>query len=263
MRTESIFFCFRDGALEPVTEPDSEQIKLEAADSFLVEEGRVRHLARHLNRFKSSVERVCPTEVPALESFFKQVIDVLPREGRWFPRIEFHGNTATANHLHLRLREAPDALETIALWTLNEPDPRTNPEIKGPDLSLGQQLRRKANLHGADEAVLLNQDGFILEGALSSLVWWRDGELCAPGDDLPWLPSITREAVFEIARQTGVRIRSERVKPRQLNGLEIWALSALHGIRVVTDWADLPDGPANPERAEAFRKRLRMLATSL
>jgi branched-subunit amino acid aminotransferase/4-amino-4-deoxychorismate lyase len=155
------------------------------------------------------------------------------------------------------------AQATATLWTLDEVDPRISPHIKGPDLSLGQQLRRRANLHGADEAILLNQSGMVLEGALSSLVWWRDGVLCAPGPELPWLPSITRDLVWSIAEQIGVKTSFESIKPQSLNGLELWLLSSLHGIRVVVDWNALPDGPAAGVHAETFNRRLRMLAKAL
>lgn len=261
MSGESLFLCFRDGALLEANEPTDHDARLAVADSWLVEDGRVRNLDAHLTRFRSSIAKVAPDHDSLLNDFFVAVKGALPRSGRWFPRIEFHENSLTEHHLHLRLREAPEQQETATLWTLDEADPRESPLIKGPDLSLGQQLRRRANLHGADEAVLLNTSGFVLEGALSSLVWWRDDVLCAPGDDLPWLPSITREAVFAIASQSGFKTKTESVKPESLNGLEIWLLSSLHGIRLVTAWNSLPDGPAAPQHLDAFNRRLRMLAS--
>jgi branched-subunit amino acid aminotransferase/4-amino-4-deoxychorismate lyase len=118
-------------------------------------------------------------------------------------------------------------------------------------------------LHGADEAVLLNDDGFVLEGALSSLVWWRGDVLCAPGDDVPWLPSVTRDQVLAIAEQSGYETRFEYVRPEDLAGLEIWVLSALHGIRVVTEWNDLPVAPGKATHVDAFNRRLRLLSTSI
>ena len=263
MNGDSSFFCYRDGVLVPVTDTDSPDVHLEAADSWLVDEGRVRAIERHFARFRNAVSTICPDQVEQLPDFYRAVTRSIPRTGRWFPRIEFHGKPSTANHLHLRLREAPEQLDTVTLWTLDEIDPRVNPSIKGPDLSLGQQLRRRANLHGAEEAVLVNEDGYVVEGALSSLVWWRDGVLCAPGEDVRWLPSVTRDIVFSIASQANIPVREELVKPEQLNGREIWALSSLHGIRVVTGWDALPDGPAAPEHADSFRRRLRMLLTAL
>ncbi len=262
MAGESLFFCFRNGSLVEADDATEMDARLVVADSWLVEDGRVRSLESHLERFRSSIEQVAPDHIEYCDAFFAAVNDEIPNSGRWFPRIEFHENAASEHHLHLRLREAPEQLPTVSLWTLDEVDPRESPLIKGPDLSLGQQLRRRANLHGADEAVLLDANGFVLEGALSSLVWWRDDVLCAPGDDLPWLPSITREIVFAIAAQSGFKTKTESVRPESLNGLEIWLLSSLHGIRLVTQWQSLPDGPAPAEHLDAFNRRLRMLSSA-
>ena len=118
-------------------------------------------------------------------------------------------------------------------------------------------------LHGADEAVILNTDGYILEGALSAIVWFRDDVLCAPGNDLDWIPSITRKEVFAIAEQMGLQTRTEKVKPADLVDLEIWGLSSLHGIRPVDEWVDLGGPVGQPRHLEAFNKRLRMLSTSI
>lgn len=262
MQPESQFYCFREGILEPLNAIELEA-NIAAADSWLVEDGRVRSLEAHFARFTKAIEQVTPSHLEFLPKFFEAVTAALPREGRWFPRIEFHSDAATTHHLHLRLREAPDALDTISLWTLDEPDPRISPMIKGPDLSLGQQLRRRANLHGADEAVLLDSNGYISECALASLVWWRDDVLCAPGPETAWLDSVTRREIFAIAEQAGFQTRTEHVKPQSLIGLEIWVLSSLHGIREVTDWINLPGPITRATHADTFRRRLRLVAKNL
>jgi branched-subunit amino acid aminotransferase/4-amino-4-deoxychorismate lyase len=118
-------------------------------------------------------------------------------------------------------------------------------------------------MHGADEAILLNSKGEIAEGALSSLVWWRGDVLYAPDDTIPWLPSVTRQLVLEVANQSGVEVRLEAAKPESLIGCEVWLLGALHGIRVVTEWIDLGGELGPSRRAEAFSKRLRMLSTEI
>lgn len=257
------FFCFRNGNLELVTSAQENEVQLEVADSWLVEDGRARSIDAHFERFARWVTEIRPECAPFLPLFFEAVKAKIPNEGRWFPRIEFHGEADSPNHLFLRLREAPSQLGDIALWTLPEPDPRQNPSVKGPDLSLGMQMRRNAKMHGADEAVITDEDGFILEGALSSIVWWRGDTLCSSSDDLPWLPSVTRNEVFGIAKQMGYATRVERVKPADLVGLEIWALSSLQGIRVVSEWVGLggPVGKAN--HFDAFSKRLRLLSSAI
>lgn len=236
--------------------------QLAVADSWLVENGRVRNLAAHYERFENWVRKLRPEL--ELENFFSAVSALIPKEGAWFPRIELLVSPSNdLQQLVVRLREAPERESSISLWNFNEPDPRVNPTVKGPDLSLGLQMRRAAQMHGADEAVLLNTDGYVIEGALSALVWFRDDVLCAPGDEFPWLPSITRSEVFAIAESMGIQTRNEKVKPADLVGLEIWSLSSLHGIRAVDDWVDLGGPVGAPRHLDAFNKRLRMLSVNL
>lgn len=257
------FFCFREGRLDLITEAQSGEVQLQVADSWLVEDGRARSLEAHFERFGRWVSEVSPTCADSLPAFFEAVQAEIPKIGRIFPRIEFHAEADAPNHLYLRLREAPDQLGDVTLWTLPEPDPRQNPTVKGPDLSLGMQMRRNAKMHGADEAVILDADGFVIEGALSSLVWWRGDKLFSSSETLAWIPSVTREEIFAIAAQMGFETETERVKPADLIGLEIWALSSLHGIRVVSGWVDLGGPVGKATHAEAFTKRLRMLSTKI
>lgn len=255
-------FRFQDGFLTLVNDPTGE-VSLAVADSWLVDDGKSLGAKAHFDRFANWVRESSTISDEEIAAFIAAVREKLPTEGKWFPRLELHSANVAPNQLFLRLREAPELQKTITLWTYPDPDPRTNPKIKGPDLSLCQQMRRKAAIHGADEAVILSSGGFVAEGALSSLVWWRDDVLCAPGDDIPWLPSVTREVVLATAAQMGKKIRFESVQPADLVGLEIWALSSLHGIRVVTEWVDLGGPVGKGEHFDGFQKRLRLIQERL
>ena len=255
-------YAFNSGRLNEVSADDLLVGQLAVADSWLVEDGRARSLSEHYERFQNWVQGICDRK--DVTDFCSAVTSLIPREGRWFPRIELlHNEGSAETQLVFRLRQAPDQIESMTLWSYSEPDPRVNPLVKGPDLSLGMQMRRAAQMHGADEAVILNTDGYILEGALSAIVWFRDDVLCAPGNDLDWIPSITRKEVFAIAEQMGLVTRTEKVKPADLVDLEIWGLSSLHGIRPVDEWVDLGGPVGQPRHLEAFNKRLRMISTSI
>ena len=243
--------------------PISLGTQLAVADSFLVEEGRVRNLSLHFDRFRGWVEQISPEQAIDLEEFLDRVIAELPLAGRWFPRIELHTDQPIGAQLHLRVREAPEALGSAVLWTFPEADPRANPLVKGPDLSLGLQLRRRANMLGADEAVLLSNTGHIAEGALSAIVWWRGDVLCAPGAETTWLDSVTRREVFSIAEQMGLQTRIEKAKPADLVETEVWMLSSLQAIRPVESWIDLGGPLAPAAHVEAFTKRLRLLSSPI
>jgi branched-subunit amino acid aminotransferase/4-amino-4-deoxychorismate lyase len=228
---------------------------IQVADSFLVNEGRVRSLQKHKDRFNSSAEKLTNLD---LDAFWDAAINLIPREGQVFPRLELSND-----NLVLRLREPADFKATVSLWSADEPDDRIDPTTKGPDLSYGSILRRKANLYGADEAIILNQDGYVVEGALSSLLWWREDVLYGPDENTRWLPSVTRSDLFEIASQAGYAAATENVRPEDLIGLELWVVSSLTGIRPVIDWVNL-GGAVGPQRhLESFQRRLKLMSSEL
>jgi branched-subunit amino acid aminotransferase/4-amino-4-deoxychorismate lyase len=255
------FYRLERGELIPLIEAkdSSAEVQLKVADSWLVEDGKVRSLEAHFERFESWVIAEDANQKEFLPGLFAEVRRLLPRNGRWFPRLEYHGEEQPDKRLFLRLRPAPEPIESVRLWLYSEVDPRANPTVKGPDLSLCQQLRRHANMMGADEAVLTDSRGFVSEAALSSLVWWRGDTLCSSDGSSSWLPSITRREVFEIASQMGFETQLESARPEEIAKLPVWALSSLNGIMPVTSWVELNDNLPVSAHYDAFCKRLKML----
>ena len=248
------FYQFRDGGLHLLTHALTDSISV--ADSFLVADGHARAPQRHIARFSKSIGDKEALEL--LSQFAKTALAFLPKTGSLFPRLEYRESLPEGERLFLRVRNAPELTKTVSLWSSDAKDPRTNFQIKGPDLSSCQRLRRAANLRGADEALILSTDGYIADGALSSIVWWEDETLCAPDESTDWLPSITRDLIFELAGQAGYQTATKRARPVDLDGLEVWSLSALQGIRGVTSWQEIQPGPLR--FLEPFRKRLGMLS---
>ncbi|GAA3632932.1 hypothetical protein GCM10022223_59080 [Kineosporia mesophila] len=235
------------------------------ADSWLVDEGRCRGIDEHRARFVRSVSMMDdhPPSVPSLTSgwanrFMDDVLAVLPRSGRWFPRVD-----RTGDELTLWIRPAPEPSSEVVLWGPGVPDPRTRPGVKGPDLPRLADLRRRAALAGAGEAVLVSPDGAVLEGALSTLLWWRGDVLCSPPRSDATLPGVTWRLLEGIAERRGVETRSENVPPVALEGLEVWSVSALHGIRAVTGWRGLDLNAGAAHQAPTWQAVLRELARPL
>lgn len=222
------------------------------ADSWLVDEGYERAAAAHWARFGAScVEAGVARE--DLRAFRVAASAALPRDGRWFPRVEL-----TAQGLALRLRRAPVTItSTSARVLVGRPgDPRSAPLRKGPDLGLLAALRAGAREHGADELLLCDERGTLLEGALSSLLWWEGDALCTTADEHA-LPGVTRALLLQRAREQGVEVRRRAPRPEELDGRETWLTSALHGIRVVEGWVSPPRVEAGAGvRARAWREEL-------
>lgn len=245
---------WREDRLEPRDDCDVLPATIEAADSWLVAEGAVRGLDLHRARFMTSIPRGRYRQLDP-EAFWDASMAAVPREGSWFPRVELRTQRLEPQLL-LRLREAPEPKRSIVLRTHAGRDPRTAPRFKGPDLEAMTRLRTQAQHHGADEAVLLSPEGFVAEGSTTSLAWWRGDTLCVPSADIERIDGVTIRSVLTLAAALGLDVLHESVMPAELDGLEVWALNALHGIRIVTSWVDGPAVAEKPGRLTAWRARL-------
>ena len=222
-----------------------------AADSWLVVDGRARAVERHWARFRASC---CEhgVEPEGLAAFRGRVERALPACGRWFPRVELRED----GDLAVRMRPAPPREPTVVAWIADVPDPRRAPRRKGPDLERLAALREQAAAHGAGEALIADADGGLLEGAFTSLLWWDGETLCVVPDDAPILPGITRTLLIEIARERDTPVAQRRPASRELAGRETWLVSALHGIRAVTRWADGGPAAGDAPRAADWQRLL-------
>ncbi len=91
-----------------------------------------------------------------------------------------------------------------------------NPMIKSTNLLNNALAMQEAIGRGADEALMLNQGGEIVECSQSNFFVVRGGELLTPPLSAGLLPGITREFVLEIARDLGIPAREARLVPGDL-----------------------------------------------
>jgi len=231
----SIRLRWRDGGgFEAVDDPGEVLV----IDSWLVDDGRVRAIEAHMRRFAAACAELSSAGVSRaeVERFFRSALLRIPVTGRWFPRAELAFAEGVAR-LQLWVRPAPArAAAGVRLWAPPGADQRAWPHVKGPDLDYLNQLRADAVAAGADEAVLLSPDGTVREGSTTSILWWRGQVLCAPPLGETLLPGVTRAALLSLAAARSVPVRFECVSPGELAGLPVWAVNALHGIRVVSGW---------------------------
>jgi branched-subunit amino acid aminotransferase/4-amino-4-deoxychorismate lyase len=231
--------------------------EIAAADSWLVQDGRVRRLDRHWARFERGCAEAGVDGGP-VAGLRAAVEHALPATGRWFPRVELRAG----GELRLAVRPAPPRDPAVVAWVSGDADPRRAPRRKGPDLERLGALREQAAHRGAGEALIADAEGRLLEGAYTSLLWWEGDDLCAVPPGAPILDGVTRGLLLDLARRDGVRVRFARPTAADLAGREVWLTSALHGIRAVTGWAG--GAPAGaPRRAPIWQERLEATAEPL
>jgi aminodeoxychorismate lyase len=76
--------------------------------------------------------------------------------------------------------------------------------------------RAEADAANADEALLLDTLGHVVEGSTSNLFWFNQDALCTPPLTCGILPGVTRAIVFELGRKLGLKVREGTIEPAAL-----------------------------------------------
>ena len=223
------------------------------ADSWRLEEGLVVAWEKHWDRFRGSVLTNTTVSSLTLDAFRSALVDILPKAGSWFPRIEAIDTPGGAT-LRYRQREAPPWNSEVVV-AIAPHDPRKFPLTKGPDLEALMALRREVEPLGATEAIIVDDAGLLAEGAYSSLMVWPSGSdiphVISP--TTPHLPGVTESVLKDIATEQGIDIKESSLSVTDLEGAELWILSALHGIRMATSFIDGPTPSVNTARRDQWQ----------
>ncbi len=80
--------------------------------------------------------------------------------------------------------------------------------------------RIEADNAGADDALVLNAHGHIVESTSGNLFWIENGVVCTSPLGAGVLPGVTRAVVFEVCQALGVKTRECEVSPAALARME-------------------------------------------
>jgi D-alanine transaminase len=108
-------------------------------------------------------------------------------------------------------------------------------------------MRQQAVEAGAQEAILINNDGVVTEGAASNVFIVKDGLLLTPPVEVSLLPGITRVLILELAAQHGIPYAEATFGLAELQSAdEIWVSSSTKEILPVTELDGKPVGNGKP-----------------
>lgn len=126
---------------------------------------------------------------------------------------------------------------------------------------LAQVLARaEAEEAGADEALLLNTDGFVVEAASSNLFWIERGTICTPPLASGILAGVTREVVRELCTKLTLPYRESSVRPAELARADAAFLSlSSHGVIELAeiDGTKLDSSPLIGQLHQAYLAQVR------
>ena len=156
-----------------------------------------------------------------------------------------------------RIRAYPRSIEAWAIRAITHPDQRwARCDIKSIALLPNVLARQAARLRGAGEAILIDRDGMVTEGAATSL-WIVDaaGMLRVRQLDQAILPGCTRAALLSLAAEAGIAVQTGPFSAEDLRrAREAFVTSASSFVRPITHLDDRPvgDGAVGPVTRRLF-----------
>jgi branched-chain amino acid aminotransferase len=127
--------------------------------------------------------------------------------------------------------------------------------------------RMEAATNGMDEALLLNDGGYIAEGGGCNIFFIESAALVTPPLDSGILPGVTREVIVEMASGLGISVKEVDIKPEGLERfdeafvtnamIEVMPVTAVREAngRVVTIGSGKP-GTVTRRLMEAYREKV-------
>lgn len=111
--------------------------------------------------------------------------------------------------------------------------------LKSLNYMINVIARMEAAERGQDEALLLNEDGYIAEGGGTNIFFVRSGKIVTPAVNSGIIPGITRQAVIELADSLGIPLSEGTVgKPIFKQCEEAFMTNSMIEIMPVTSMSD-------------------------
>ena len=124
--------------------------------------------------------------------------------------------------------------------------------------------RQEAKAAGIDEALFLNERGFLAEASMSNVFLIADGILRTPGLGSGILPGITRETLLELASKLGIKTFEQDIRLDELfQAQEAFLSNSLIEVMPLTEVDGKPiasgkSGPITRKFLLAYREMVRM-----
>ncbi len=192
--------------------------------------GRPYRLDRHLNRLRASAARL-GIALPLGDGELSWRLDaLLARAGnpesyirlivtRGVGDISYNFERVQGPTVVMAVKPFPpypehhfrDGVDVIVSAVRRNHPRALDPAIKSSNLLNNILAVREAQARGAAEAILLNHEGDVAEGASTNVFAVRAGAVVTPPLDTGILAGITRDVVIELGRRRGLDVREERL----------------------------------------------------
>jgi branched-chain amino acid aminotransferase len=107
-------------------------------------------------------------------------------------------------------------ITTMITWVKRDSVDATSHEVKSLNYLNNVLAKIESNFAGMDEAICLDQSGFVCEGTAENVFIVKDGKVITPPTSTGALRGITRTAVMTLAEKLGYPIVERNITPNEL-----------------------------------------------
>jgi len=250
-------------------------------ESILVTNGVAFKLKEHIDRLYDSAKAICLDIPMSKEEMMKTVVDVVRANGfrdAYIRLIVTRGVgdlgldprkcqrptiVIVVDKIKLYDEEAwSKGLTAIISSVRRDRVDATTHEVKSMNYLNNILAKLEANAVGADEAIMLDDRGFVSEGTADNVFIVKNGVIYTPPRTCGALPGITRARVIELAEELGYKVVEKDVTPAELwTADEVFLTGTAAGIVPVTKIAgrvvgDGKPGPITKKLMERFKQLL-------
>ena len=250
-------------------------------ESILVTNGVAFKLKEHIDRLYDSAKAICLDIPMSKEEMIKTVADVVRANGfkdAYIRLIVTRGVgdlgldprkcrrptiVIIVDKIKLYEEEAlSKGLTAIISSVRRDRVDATTHEVKSMNYLNNILAKLEANAVGADEAIMLDDRGFVSEGTADNIFIVKNGVIYTPPRTCGILPGITRARVMKLAEELGYKVVEKDITPVELlTADEVFLTGTAASIVPVTKIAgrvvgDGKPGPITEKLMERFKRIL-------
>jgi branched-chain amino acid aminotransferase group I len=236
-------------------------------EGLRVYQGRIFQLDAHLDRLMDSARAMAFADVPTREEIKQAIFETLKannmRDGVHIRLTLTRGKKVTSG-MDPRLNQYGSCLIVLAEWkppvysadgirlitsTIRRNSPQSlDSKIHHNNLINNILAKIEANAAGADDALMLDSNGFVSETNATNVFFVKRGTLLTPHAD-SCLPGITRGVVLQMARENGIPTVERNITIAEVYSADEFFTTGTMGELTPVLWIDgrtIGDGKPGP-----------------
>jgi len=247
-------------------------------EGLRVYNGRIFQLDAHLERLQASAKALAFSGVPENSSIKQAIFDTLEANGmrdQAHIRLTLSRGEKVSSGMDPNFNQAGCTLIVLAEWKapvydqagirlITASNRRNSPQCLDSKIHHNNLLNNiiakiEANVAGADDALMLDIQGFVSETNATNVFMVKDRQLLTPHAD-SCLPGITRRVVLELAAELGIVALERNLSLTEIyNADELFVTGTMGELTPVleVDGREVGDGPRPVlEKLQAAHARL-------